>query len=109
MSTPSSRRRSRSHPRAPIQFFTEAAMPPQDASICCNRRRVMQNSRVTRSHIRVGVVVVGYWGRNLVRNFHQLGALGGLCDADPAVAEVYRHKYASARFYRDFGTLLADG
>jgi UDP-2-acetamido-3-amino-2,3-dideoxy-glucuronate N-acetyltransferase len=28
----------------------------------------------------VGVVGCGYWGRNLVRNFHQLGALAGVCD-----------------------------
>lgn len=29
---------------------------------------------------RVGVVGCGYWGRNLIRNFHELGVLSGLCD-----------------------------
>ena len=29
----------------------------------------------------VAVVGMGYWGRNLVRNFHQLGALHTVCDA----------------------------
>ncbi len=29
---------------------------------------------------RVAVVGSGYWGRNLVRNYHQLGALGLICD-----------------------------
>lgn len=29
----------------------------------------------------VAVVGCGYWGRNLVRNFHQLGALRAVCDA----------------------------
>jgi UDP-2-acetamido-3-amino-2,3-dideoxy-glucuronate N-acetyltransferase len=28
----------------------------------------------------VGVVGCGYWGRNLVRNFHELGALCAVCD-----------------------------
>ncbi|HTQ96994.1 MAG TPA: Gfo/Idh/MocA family oxidoreductase [Candidatus Acidoferrum sp.] len=31
---------------------------------------------------RVGVVGCGYWGRNLVRNFFELGALGAMCDID---------------------------
>ena len=30
---------------------------------------------------RVAVVGCGYWGRNLVRNFHQLNALAAVCDA----------------------------
>lgn len=28
----------------------------------------------------VGVIGCGYWGRNLVRNFHELGALSAVCD-----------------------------
>ncbi len=30
----------------------------------------------------VAVVGCGYWGQNLVRNFHRLGALQAVCDAD---------------------------
>jgi UDP-2-acetamido-3-amino-2,3-dideoxy-glucuronate N-acetyltransferase len=37
--------------------------------------------------VRVGVVGCGYWGKNLVRNFHQLGALAVVCDVDPSKAE----------------------
>ena len=37
----------------------------------------------------VAVIGCGYWGRNLVRNFHALGALAGVCDPNPeAVAEM---------------------
>jgi predicted dehydrogenase len=32
----------------------------------------------------VAVIGCGYWGRNLVRNFHQLGALAVVCDATSA-------------------------
>lgn len=30
----------------------------------------------------VAVVGVGYWGKNLVRNFHEMGALTAICDSD---------------------------
>jgi len=33
---------------------------------------------------RVAVVGCGYWGKNLVRNFHQLGALAAVCETTPA-------------------------
>ena len=29
---------------------------------------------------RIAVLGCGYWGRNLVRNFHELGVLGMVCD-----------------------------
>ena len=38
--------------------------------------------------IKVAVVGSGYWGKNLVRNFHSLGALGAICDKDPKVLGV---------------------
>jgi UDP-2-acetamido-3-amino-2,3-dideoxy-glucuronate N-acetyltransferase len=36
------------------------------------------------SEKKVGCIGVGYWGRNLVRNFDALGALSWICDADTA-------------------------
>lgn len=35
----------------------------------------------------VAMVGCGYWGKNLVRNFASLGALGAVVDADRAVAD----------------------
>src|SRR5262249_8047461 len=34
----------------------------------------------------VAVIGCGYWGKNLVRNFHRLGALAAIHDADPRTA-----------------------
>jgi UDP-2-acetamido-3-amino-2,3-dideoxy-glucuronate N-acetyltransferase len=48
--------------------------------------------------VRVGVVGCGYWGRNLVRNFHQLGALAAVCDTLPQNLE------EMGRTYGVFGT-----
>lgn len=58
--------------------------------------------------INVAVVGVGYWGRNLVRNFHQLGSLAALCDAASSVEESYRRQYEGVRFFREFDAVLAD-
>ncbi|MCO6390168.1 Gfo/Idh/MocA family oxidoreductase [Aliihoeflea aestuarii] len=38
------------------------------------------------SDIGIAVVGCGYWGKNLVRNFAELGALRAVVDADPATA-----------------------
>ena len=48
---------------------------------------------------RVGVIGCGYWGKNLVRVFHDLGALEAVCDADEermkSIAAQYGAKEAS--------------
>jgi UDP-2-acetamido-3-amino-2,3-dideoxy-glucuronate N-acetyltransferase len=36
---------------------------------------------------KVAVVGCGHWGRNLVRNYHRLGALGAVIDANPVRAQ----------------------
>ena len=35
----------------------------------------MENIALRKSRTKVAVVGVGYWGKNLVRNFNELGAL----------------------------------
>src|SRR5436309_1045910 len=77
-------------------------MPP------CEERAAMQSKSVGKSKINVAVVGIGYWGKNLVRNFHELGALAMLCDAERSVEEGCRHEYESVRFCRDFSTVLSD-
>lgn len=44
----------------------------------------------------VAVVGCGSWGKNLVRNFAQLGALHTICDIDSKVLEALNSQYASA-------------
>lgn len=44
-------------------------------------------------HIAVGVVGCGYWGKNLVRNFHQLGRLRAIYDVDRASLEQVQKEY----------------
>jgi UDP-2-acetamido-3-amino-2,3-dideoxy-glucuronate N-acetyltransferase len=42
---------------------------------------------------RVAVVGAGYWGKNLVRTFHELGALQAVCDTQPDTLENARKNY----------------
>lgn len=58
--------------------------------------------------VNVAVVGLGYWGKNLVRNFHELGVLYALCDAVESVELDYRKKYTGIKFYRDYSDVLSD-
>lgn len=57
---------------------------------------------------RVGLVGVGYWGKNLARNFSSLGALGAVCDARPDTLAEIHALYPEAAAISDYGDLLAD-
>jgi UDP-2-acetamido-3-amino-2,3-dideoxy-glucuronate N-acetyltransferase len=58
--------------------------------------------------IGVAVVGVGYWGRNVARNFHELGALTTLCDADSGAEARCRTQYPGITFHRDYRAVLDD-
>ena len=42
---------------------------------------------------KIAVVGCGYWGKNLVRNFHELGALAAVCDQDAELGSTFAEKY----------------
>lgn len=56
----------------------------------------------------IAVVGAGYWGRNLVRVFHELGVLKTLCDRDTAKIEAFRQMYTSLDCTPDFSAVLQD-
>ncbi|HWG19446.1 MAG TPA: Gfo/Idh/MocA family oxidoreductase [Terracidiphilus sp.] len=57
----------------------------------------------------VAVVGNGYWGKNLVRNFYQLGALRKICDGNPMLLADAKAKYPEVGTCADFGEVLRDG
>ncbi len=57
---------------------------------------------------KVAVAGMGYWGKNLVRNFHELGALATVCDSSETVEAGCRKEYADVKFCRDFTAVLSD-
>jgi UDP-2-acetamido-3-amino-2,3-dideoxy-glucuronate N-acetyltransferase len=57
---------------------------------------------------KLAVIGNGYWGRNLIRNFQDLGALAAICDENPAAEASAREKYPQVPFRRDYAEVLAD-
>ncbi|MDD5170151.1 MAG: Gfo/Idh/MocA family oxidoreductase [Syntrophales bacterium] len=55
----------------------------------------MQNDKIQRSSI--AVIGAGYWGKNLVRNFYQLGVLKAVCDADGKIRKQIKNEYPEVR------------
>src|SRR5690606_16708215 len=56
------------------------------------------------------VVLVGhgYWGKNIARNLHELGALYGVCDPDEEAIRQAREAYGDFAVYTAFADVLAD-
>jgi predicted dehydrogenase/acetyltransferase-like isoleucine patch superfamily enzyme len=50
-------------------------------------------ARMTGETLKIAVIGCGYWGKNLVRNFDQLGVLGAIHDADSELATVFSAQY----------------
>ena len=45
---------------------------------------------------RIAVIGSGYWGKNLVRNYHNLGALQLICDRNETVLKSFQKQYPAA-------------
>jgi predicted dehydrogenase len=78
-----------------------------------NKLRVKSGVRVRRVQRaghppRVAVVGCGYWGRNLVRVFHSLGALRGVCESAEAGVELARQIAPDVPIVREFQQVLDD-
>lgn len=56
----------------------------------------------------IAVIGCGYWGKNLVRNFHALDSLHTICDCDDQNLEKVGSQYPDARRDIDFERVLAD-
>ena len=56
----------------------------------------------------IAVVGCGYWGKNLVRNFAELGALHTICDAAPEKVKDYTSLYPQLNTEIDYQRVLAD-
>jgi predicted dehydrogenase len=57
---------------------------------------------------RIGVVGLGYWGPNLVRNFDELAELAWLCDLDETLRERFATRYPNAKVTATYQDLLDD-
>lgn len=56
----------------------------------------------------MAVIGCGNWGKNLVRNFHHLGALAVVCDADARKLEHVKREHKGVRVSQDFNAVLQE-
>jgi predicted dehydrogenase len=56
----------------------------------------------------VGQIGLGYWGKNLARNFDDLAELTWLCDTSPELREEFGRRFPRARVAESFEEVLAD-
>ncbi len=56
----------------------------------------------------IAVVGVGYWGKNLVRSFYELGVLSTICDTNKELGGEYKSQYRDVRFTDSYSNLLED-
>jgi UDP-2-acetamido-3-amino-2,3-dideoxy-glucuronate N-acetyltransferase len=56
----------------------------------------------------VGLAGAGYWGKNILRNLHELDVLRTLCDTDKTILDEYRQRYHGITVTASFDEMLAD-
>ena len=56
----------------------------------------------------IAVIGTGYWGKNLGRNFHNLGALHTICDADTETVENFMTKYPGVNGVSSYADILTN-
>ncbi|MFM7366962.1 MAG: Gfo/Idh/MocA family protein, partial [Sphaerospermopsis kisseleviana] len=52
------------------------------------------------------VVGAGNWGKNLIHNFYNLGALDGVAEMNPDLRQQVESKYPQVKTYTDFAGVL---
>ena len=57
--------------------------------------------------LKVSLVGCGYWGKNLVRNFYELGALDTVCDSNTKALNLVLAQYPNIKITTDFEQVLS--
>lgn len=59
-------------------------------------------------NVKVAVIGMGYWGKNLVRNFQELGVLAAICDSDNQRQSLVNREYPDIHFTNNYQSILND-
>lgn len=54
----------------------------------------------------IGLIGLGYWGKNILRNLYELGAIHMACDTDPGTLEERKAKFPGLNYTASFGEML---
>jgi UDP-2-acetamido-3-amino-2,3-dideoxy-glucuronate N-acetyltransferase len=58
--------------------------------------------------VNVAVIGAGYWGKNLIRNFFELGALRAICDNNELLNANYKEKYRDIPLVESYEEILTN-
>jgi len=58
--------------------------------------------------LQIAVIGSGYWGKNLVRNYYEIGALRLICDKNATVLADFKKKYPSVKTFVVLNEVLSD-
>lgn len=56
----------------------------------------------------LALIGAGYWGKNLARNFDELGVLHSICDRNASVTTQHAKKYPHIHFYSNYKETILD-
>lgn len=70
--------------------------------------RMRMENRLMYRKINMALVGMGHWGKNLARNFYELGALKIVCDVVPERQHSMIDKYPGVRFCSDYSSIVAN-
>ena len=57
---------------------------------------------------KIACIGAGYWGKNLMRNFHDLGVLSWVCEVEPTCRDHYAMVYPTVSFTDSMEQVLTD-
>ncbi|NOS36281.1 MAG: oxidoreductase, partial [Deltaproteobacteria bacterium] len=53
---------------------------------------------MAKEKVNIGLIGLGYWGKNILRNLNELGVLHAACDTDPAIISELGERYPGTSF-----------
>ncbi len=66
----------------------------------------MTPSKIEENNPRIALIGAGYWGKNLIRNFSELGALRVICDSDEELIRSFSTLYPHADVCTSYSDIL---
>lgn len=73
-----------------------------------NKKDLRSKRSPRTSQPKIAIVGAGYWGKNLVRNFHQLGVLKLVCDLDHSILHQVQSDYTGIHTTDNIQSVLND-
>jgi len=66
------------------------------------------SSSPKKANPKVALIGAGDWGKNLLRNLHQLGALTAICDVNPERVAACKEQFPDQRYYTTYTQVMRD-